>query len=704
MLSPVIPASPADNAGSGYIYSVASEVQNRFSFLAIVPDGPAARRALKIGRTAPHRLVHRAAGKTGRISTFVEPWARTVRPIRLPGSFLRSLKTTPDLLQLIRDADVIDLQWTEMGMLIPFLRTVNPRAHIVCTFHDVVSQRFTRARDNSGSLGRRLRWSWAVHRAQGAEKKIMQQADTVVVLSGKDASLLPPGPAQVEVVVPPLATDPSSGDIAPPSLPEILFVGNLARWENEQGLLWFIGKVWPLVRKRVPHARLRVAGAGVSPTVQSVGGQGGIELLGFVEDLGALYSTAAVAVAPLHLGAGVKFKVVEAILSGVPVVTTPVGAEGIGEISWFAGVHEDASAFANSVSEVLLDPRTARSKSSHSRSAAQEFYSLRKFEETLERVYPTRRPTQGNVVLSTLDPENPPEVSVVVPVYNGVVTLDQQLRALAHQATTSPFEVVISDNGSTDATREVAARWKNRFSSFLIVDSGQERGVSYARNEGARAANAAKVLFCDADDIVDVNWVEALSAALNEFSIAGGAIRITHTDAYYRAKERPIVSEDLSSIFGFLPYAVGCGFGVRKSALLHVGGFDGSYPAGHEEADFCWRLQLAGYTIGWCPSAVLDYYLRPDTVGAARQRFYYAKSSILLWTRFAGEELLSPVSFKGSLRNLVYQIVRVPRLLGRSTRREQALRLGWAAGIVSGHLSYRLLGKVPPRQLMEENK
>lgn len=701
MLTPVVPAFPADNAGSRYIYSVAEAVQSRFSFLALAPDGYAAQQALKLGRTAPHKLMSRLPGTNGRFSSWSDRWAKTVRPVRVPGSFLKSLKANPDFLELVRSADVIDLQWTEMGTLIPYLRRANPQARIVCTFHDVVSQRFARARDEADSPARRVRWAWAVHRARRVEKRIMQQADTVVVFSAKDASLLPDGAAQVEVVVPPLSTETRVFDVLPSSSPEVLFVGNLGRWENGQGLLWFIDRVWPLVRIQFPDARLRVAGAGNVPRIQSYAGHAGIELLGFVADLESLYSTASAAVAPLHLGAGVKFKVVEAILAGLPVITTHVGAEGIGDTSWFAGVHDDASNFAESVSEVLADPHRARVQASRARSAAQAFYSSEKFEEAIERVYSSRRPIRGNVVLSNLDRGSCPEVSVVVPVYNGAATLDHQLDSLANQATSLSFEVVISDNGSTDATREVASRWKNRFSSFTIVDSGQQRGVSYARNEGARAANADKVLFCDADDVVDSDWVQALTTALDKHSIVGGAVRLVAPNAIDGAKQASTVSESLNSIFEFLPYALGCGFGVRKSALLHVGGFDSSYPAGHEEADFCWRLQLAGYTIGWCPSAVLDYYQRPDTFGAARQRFYYARSSILLWTRFAGEQSLSPVSFKGSLRNFAYHIVRVHRLLPRGSRREQAMSLGWTAGVVSGHLSYRLFGKVPVRQLME---
>ena len=100
--------------------------------------------------------------------------------------------------------------------------------------------------------------------------------------------------------------------------------------------------------------------------------------------------------------------------------------------------------------------------------------------------------------------------SVVVPTYNAAATLPEQLAALAAQTIGFPFEVVISDNGSTDDSASVAAAWCDRL-DLRVVDASRGRGVSVARNVGIEAAAADLVLLCDADDGVSAGWVEAMT-------------------------------------------------------------------------------------------------------------------------------------------------------------------------------------------------
>ena len=87
-------------------------------------------------------------------------------------------------------------------------------------------------------------------------------------------------------------------------------------------------------------------------------------------------------------------------------------------------------------------------------------------------------------------------ISVVVAVRNGLPWLDEQLRALASQECDSEWEVVVADNGSTDASAATVRAWGGRSGAIRLVDASERRGPAAARNIGARAGarRAARVL------------------------------------------------------------------------------------------------------------------------------------------------------------------------------------------------------------------
>ncbi|MET3708954.1 glycosyltransferase involved in cell wall biosynthesis [Arthrobacter sp. UYEF6] len=388
MLTSVLPSSPADNAGARYVHWVANAVANRFEFLALVPDGPAAHRARQIGQVPRHKLLGGAEVRSiTPAKAFFTKGVALVFPVRVPWRFVRDLVNNSVVRKAVRQAEIIDLQWQEQGLLIPLLRILNPRARIVCTFHDVLSQRFKRARDSAKSPLPRARWTWAALTARLTEQQILRQADAVIVFSEKDARLLPTGKAKIHIVVPPLAAGMERIQRSSPVSGEILFVGALSRWENEEGLLWFLSDVWPLVRASVPEARFRIAGGGIRPAIQTAADVAGADLLGFVPNLAPLYEQASVVVAPLRLGAGVKFKVIDALAAGVPVVTTTVGAEGIGDPSWFAGLDDDAQQFANAVVETLHRPGLSVERVENIRRDVLKTYGHEQFDHSIATVY-----------------------------------------------------------------------------------------------------------------------------------------------------------------------------------------------------------------------------------------------------------------------------------------------------------------------------
>lgn len=115
-----------------------------------------------------------------------------------------------------------------------------------------------------------------------------------------------------------------------PSLePNVLFIGAFSYKPNVVAAEYLIRDVWPILRKRQPNARLLIAGP-LCESLPSFGARpAGVEFLGFVTDLDALYERTRVACTPIFSGGGTRIKILEAAGRGVPVVSTPLGAEGL---------------------------------------------------------------------------------------------------------------------------------------------------------------------------------------------------------------------------------------------------------------------------------------------------------------------------------------------------------------------------------------
>ena len=109
---------------------------------------------------------------------------------------------------------------------------------------------------------------------------------------------------------------------------DLLFVGGFGHPPNEDAMRWFVAEILPLLREHDPSMRLHIAGD-ITPEARHALAQPGVEIYGRVDDLSSLMSHCKVSVAPLRFGAGVKGKVNMAMSYGLPVVITPIAAEGM---------------------------------------------------------------------------------------------------------------------------------------------------------------------------------------------------------------------------------------------------------------------------------------------------------------------------------------------------------------------------------------
>jgi glycosyltransferase involved in cell wall biosynthesis len=132
-----------------------------------------------------------------------------------------------------------------------------------------------------------------------------------------------------------------------------------------------VESVWPRIRRRVPDARLLVAGRGVE--MLGLGDSPGVELLGPVPSAVEFVRSLSVLAFPLERGSGMKVKVLEAIACGVPVVTTPLGAEGVEADGVVVETEDDALAAA--AAGILSDDRLRRDLGASCREAFMRLYA-----------------------------------------------------------------------------------------------------------------------------------------------------------------------------------------------------------------------------------------------------------------------------------------------------------------------------------------
>lgn len=396
MLSYLVPHAKVPHAGGGYLRDVCRSGDRDVDLTVVAPTttvnveavrspGSPARVVLVAGpgRHLVHRLVNRLALVIDRIWRRVDagvpylPWAA-------------GILTSPEARRAIREADVLDLQWLDAIRLLPLLRLLNQRARAVGTYHDVQSQSF--AREAGGAARNRTYWALQSRLARWHERRGVRRLDSVVAFSQKDLDLLGDPPSGV-IVNPPLARGDVVSHPVPDGPPTVVFVSYLARDENDKAAQWLLAEIWPLVRREVPEARLRLVGSGASAIVtERAARDPSVTVTGFVDDLDEEYRQAWVAVIPLRQGAGVKFKAIESLFAGVPTVTTTVGAEGIGGEDLFVRVSDDPAVLACAAAGVLTDPYAALAGMAEVQRRVAAGYGLGVFEERLRELWRTSIP------------------------------------------------------------------------------------------------------------------------------------------------------------------------------------------------------------------------------------------------------------------------------------------------------------------------
>jgi glycosyltransferase involved in cell wall biosynthesis len=252
--------------------------------------------------------------------------------------------------------DIVQYEFSEMANLM----SPTAPARTILTVHQIA---FAQERPAWHAGGRTLRRGAVLFhrylRELDFELRAVRRVDHVVTLTPEDAARLRRFYPDLAVSVSPSGVDCAYFHPSPPRPPEVdvLFVGNFGHPPNADAVTFLVREVMPRLGRPL---QLRVVGRGMTPEVVRLARPNAVDVVGPVPDLRPHLAGAAVVAAPVRFGTGMRGKVLEALAMGRPVVTTSVGAEGLGAVSGQHLLIADGTAdFTDALRRVLDDPALA---------------------------------------------------------------------------------------------------------------------------------------------------------------------------------------------------------------------------------------------------------------------------------------------------------------------------------------------------------
>lgn len=258
---------------------------------------------------------------------------------------------------ILRNSDCFDYAFLNRPHIavnyIDFLRK-HTKAKIVYYGHDLHFLRMTREYELTGDkklLKEAAEW-------KERELSLMRKADMAYYPSEVEAKVIHEIDPQIRVKAIPayLFDDVEDVDYRAEEREGLFFIGGFRHGPNVDAVKWMATEIMPLLRERIPEIEIHIAGSCAPEELTALEGNG-IKLEGAVsdEELARLYKHCRLTVVPLRYGAGIKGKVIESMRFGLPVVTTPCGAEGILNAEDCLTVAESAAEMAGRIAALYED-------------------------------------------------------------------------------------------------------------------------------------------------------------------------------------------------------------------------------------------------------------------------------------------------------------------------------------------------------------
>ncbi|NEQ30469.1 MAG: glycosyltransferase [Leptolyngbya sp. SIO4C5] len=231
-----------------------------------------------------------------------------------------------------------------------------------------------------------------------------------------------------------------------------------------------------------------------------------------------------------------------------------------------------------------------------------------------------------------------PQVSVIVPVYNGERDLPELLPRLLQQTyPPNRVEYLLVDNASRDRTADLiqtaAAQAQAQNGHLRLLQETEIQSSYAARNRGIRAARGEILAFTDADCCPQPEWLINLVQPFQnpQMGLAVGEVEAFpgHTWLEQYAERKQLLSQRHTLAHAFCPYGQTANLAVRAKAFAQAGLFRPYLTTGGD-ADLCWRIQHQGWQLQFVESAIVQHRHRTSLAELYRQWHRYGRSNQFL--------------------------------------------------------------------------
>lgn len=291
-------------------------------------------------------------------------------------------------LRELLSAETFDLVHYEMFHIAQFyLETDLPR---VLSQQNVDSAIWRRLQGETSNLFYKFAYWTQQITFQRYERVISPQFDAVTCTSDIDAAVFQQHCAEGVVKVIPNGVDVThySPDFTSEEQAHLIYIGSMDWYPNEDAVSFFVEEVLPQIQNSVPDAKFSIVGGNPSARVQKLENREGVVVTGRVPEIKPYFAEATVFVVPLRIGSGTRLKILEAMAMGKAVVSTTVGAEGLGlrngeEIF----IADEPKAFADAVIQLITDSSLRQEIGENGRARVEQDYDWRNIGNKLLAAY-----------------------------------------------------------------------------------------------------------------------------------------------------------------------------------------------------------------------------------------------------------------------------------------------------------------------------